>query len=120
MIWSLHPARVAAAVTLLLAAAAVALLAAAVVALRADPAAPAQTQGRPCEPRSAVIQRLAENYGETLQSMGMNAGDLLLEVYASEATGTWTILVTNRDGTACMVEAGEAWESRAALPGKDA
>ncbi len=81
-----------------------------------------QTQNRACAERTAVVERLAERYGETLQSMGMHANDGLLEVYASEATGTWTILVTTPDGTSCMIAAGEMWEGRAAplqKPGKD-
>lgn len=123
----LHPARAAAAVALLLAAAvtvlltaAVALLAAVVVALRTAPAEQARSQDGSCDHRGTVIERLAEDYGETLQSLGMNAEDRVVEVYASRTTGTWTILVTNRDGTACMIEAGEAWENRATPPGEEA
>lgn len=85
--------------------------------------AQSQSQTRPCAERNAVVERLAERYGETLQSMGMHANNGLLEVYASDATGTWTILVTTPDGTACMIAAGEMWEGQAtplSKPGKDA
>lgn len=83
----------------------------------------ASAEGRPCAARTQVVERLSEKYGETLQSMGMHSNDGLLEVYASEATGTWTILVTSPDGTACMIAAGQMWESNAVppiKPGKDA
>ncbi len=84
----------------------------------------AQTQGdRACAARAQVVERLAERYGETLQSMGMNSNNGLLEVYASEATGTWTILVTSADGTSCLIAAGQMWEGSLtplSRPGKDA
>jgi hypothetical protein len=87
-------------------------------------AAPAAgAQGRACAPRALVVERLAERYGETLVSMGMHSNSGLLEVYASEATGTWTILVTSPDGAACLIAAGEMWEGQATpltKPGKDA
>jgi hypothetical protein len=84
---------------------------------------PAAAQGRACAARAQVVERLAERYGETLVSMGMHANSGVVEVYASEATGTWTILVTTPDGTACLIAAGEMWESDAAPltpPGKEA
>jgi hypothetical protein len=83
----------------------------------------ASAQSHPCAERTQVVERLSEKYGETLQSMGMHANNGLLEVYASEATGTWTILVTTPDGNSCMIAAGQMWESHTApltKPGKDA
>jgi hypothetical protein len=88
----------------------------------ATPAADAQTRSA-CADRSKVIERLAERYGETLQSMGMHQNSGLVEIYASDATGTWTILLTKPDGTACLIAAGQMWEGQAApltKPGKDA
>ncbi len=85
--------------------------------------AQAQSQSRPCAERTQVIERLAEKYGETLQSAGMHSNNGLLEVYASEDTGTWTILVTSPDGTSCLIAAGQMWERNATpltKPGKDA
>jgi hypothetical protein len=73
-------------------------------------AAPAETPARPCAERSTVIARLAERYGETLQSLGLQTNSSILEVYASEATGTWTILLTRPNGVACLVASGQAWE----------
>lgn len=84
---------------------------------------PAFAQTRACAPRDQVVERLADRYGETLQSMGMHANNSLLEVYASESTGTWTILVTSPDGIACLIAAGKMWEGSVApltKPGKDA
>jgi hypothetical protein len=85
------------------------------------PVAEAQTRSA-CAERTLVVERLAERYGETLQSMGLHQNNAVLEVYASEETGTWTILVTSPDGNACLLAAGKMWEGHAAplgKPGKD-
>jgi len=92
------------------------------LALSAPQSAPAETP-RTCAAHTQVVERLAERYGETLQSMGMHSNNGLLEIYASEETGTWTILVTSPDGTSCLVAAGQMWEADAkplVKPGKDA
>ena len=55
--------------------------------------------------------------------MGLNQSNGVLEVYASDETGTWTILVTSPDGKACLLAAGKMWEADATpltKPGKDA
>ncbi len=83
----------------------------------------AEAQGRPaCAKRDLVVQRLEERFGETLRSMGLNQNEGLVEVFASEATGTWTILMTMPDGVSCLLAAGRMWEdgsSPATIPGKD-
>ena len=65
---------------------------------------------RPCAERAEVVERLAERFGETLRSVGLHGGDAVVEVYSSEATGTWTILMTRPDGITCLLAAGERWE----------
>ena len=64
-----------------------------------------------CGDRTTVVARLAETYGETRQALGIAGSSAVVEVYASPETGTWTILVTLADGTACLVASGEAWEA---------
>ena len=59
------------------------------------PLAEAQTQS-PCAERNELVLRLEQSYGETLQSMGLHQDNTLLEVYASEETGTWTITPSSR------------------------
>jgi hypothetical protein len=77
---------------------------------------------RPCAERAEVVARLAERFGETLRSVGLQRGDAVVEVYSSEATGTWTILLTRPDGLTCLLAAGERWEQDAkpiTAPGRD-
>lgn len=75
--------------------------------------------GRNCAPRDAVVSRLAEGYGETRRSMGLGANNAVVEVFASEETGTWTITVTSPNGLTCLVASGQSFETLAeALPTK--
>lgn len=79
--------------------------------------------GRTCAPRPVVIERLADAYGETRQSIGLGAQGVVVEVYASQATGTWTITATLPDGMTCLVASGEGFEALAEAlpkPGNDA
>jgi hypothetical protein len=84
----------------------------------------AEAESRPaCADRTLVVQRLADKYGETLKSMGLHQDNRLLEIYASDTTGTWTILVSKPDGQACLLAAGQMWEPQVTpvvKPGKDA
>ena len=65
---------------------------------------------RQCGPREAVIARLADRFGETRQSIGLGTNNALVEVFASEATGSWTITVTMANGVTCLVATGNAFE----------
>ncbi len=97
------------------AAVALALLAGTPSAQAADPQA--------CAQRAQVVKKLAERFGETLKSIGLHADDAVVEIYSSEATGTWTILVTHTDGMSCLLAAGQRWEqdvTPTAAPGSDA
>ncbi len=82
----------------------------------------AQTS-RNCAPREMVLERLADKYGETRQSIGLGAQGAVVEVFASVDTGTWTITVTTPAGMTCLVASGQSFETLAeALPatGNDA
>ncbi|WP_299138096.1 hypothetical protein [uncultured Tateyamaria sp.] len=70
-------------------------------------------QNRNCGPRELVVNRLAEGYGETRQSMGLGANNAVIEVFASDDSGTWTITVTTPNGMTCLVASGQAFEELA-------
>lgn len=71
----------------------------------------AAQNGRNCAPRDAVMNRLAEGYGETRQSVGLGSNDAMVEVYASQETGSWTITVTSPGGLTCLVASGQSFET---------
>jgi hypothetical protein len=78
-------------------------------------AAPASAQSL-CGARDAVVDMLGERYGETVRSVGLAGRDRIVEVFASEETGSWTILVTNSAGVACLVASGQHYEHVATAP----
>jgi hypothetical protein len=63
-----------------------------------------------CGERSRFIERLQEQYRESLNAVGLAADGTLVEVMTSEK-GSWTIMITRADGVSCIVATGEAWES---------
>ena len=84
-------------------------------------ASPLFAQSQNCAPRDLVLKRLAEKYGETRRSIGMGQRGMLMETFASDETGSWTITVTTPQGMTCLVASGQAYEVLAeALPGDDA
>ncbi len=79
----------------------------------------ASQTSRNCAPREMVVDRLAEGYGETRQSMGLGSNNSVVEIFASNETGTWTITVTSPNGMTCLVASGQAFEELVeALPAK--
>jgi len=81
----------------------------ATVAGIALPAAPAGAQ-MVCGQRADMVRQLGEKYGETRRSMGLAEGRGVVELYASEETGSWTILMTSPQGIACLMAAGQAFQ----------
>ena len=69
---------------------------------------PAHALG-PCGIREAIVKSLHDKFQESGRAIGV-AGELaIMEVFVSKA-GTWTILVTDTMGRACVIAAGSAYE----------
>jgi hypothetical protein len=82
-------------------------------------ALPAEAQPRRqtfCAPRDALVAMLDQRYGEVLQGAGLQNATTLFELFASRDTGTWTLVLTRPDGTACAIAAGQHWQSAADAP----
>ena len=82
------------------------LAAALALAVMAGPVA-AATQ---CGKRDLVLRQLTEKYGETRRAIGMARNNTVMEVFASAASGSWTITVTLPDGMMCLVASGQGFE----------
>jgi hypothetical protein len=67
----------------------------------------------PCKPWRDVLTDLGSRYAERPVAFGLANGSLL-QVFASERTGTWTLVTMHPNGTACLIGAGSSWET---LPG---
>ncbi|MBA3911290.1 MAG: hypothetical protein C0524_15820 [Rhodobacter sp.] len=64
-----------------------------------------------CDTRDKVTALLADRYGETRRAMGIAGTDAVMELFASDATGTWTIAITLADGQMCLMASGVGYEA---------
>ena len=81
---------------------------------------PATAQSTNCGPHDQVVAGLATGYGESRQSIALGSNNTVVETFASEVTGTWTITVTTAGGPTCLVASGQSYQYVAeALPNTD-
>lgn len=72
-----------------------------------------------CAERGEVVRLLFEEFGETRQSMGFMQGERgisVMEMFASEETGTWTIILSYPNGISCHVADGSYYQNNVVLP----
>lgn len=69
-----------------------------------------------CLPRTAVLEQLGDRYSESVIAIGLSGGGGVIEVLTSPRGETFTIIVTMPNGTACLIAAGEGWETVPAPP----
>ncbi len=69
----------------------------------------AQSQ-RACGTHASIIVKLDLKFGEARLGSGMGSGTII-ELWASEETGTWTILQVFPNGMACVKAVGEGWHT---------
>jgi hypothetical protein len=70
-------------------------------------AAPSAAQNMLCGQRDIVVNELTGRYGEEVRGMGLAHQNRIVEVFVSEETGSWTIIVTSPNGTTCLMAAGQ-------------
>jgi hypothetical protein len=64
-------------------------------------------EARACLNRSIMIDTLIAEYGEQLAEVREIKGKGLLEFHVSPEDGTWTALLTKRNGVSCVLGVGE-------------
>lgn len=69
----------------------------------------AEAQNRPCFQRDQLEIALTEKYQEYQLGRGLRSVTEILEVWVSEETGTFTVIITRIDGVACVVDSGQSW-----------
>ena len=74
------------------------------------PPANAQMQ-MTCLDREMLIQKLETRYNESLNGAGLQGPKSILEIWSSEDSGSFTILITKPDGKSCIVASGLNWHS---------
>ena len=87
------------------------------IALFALWASSAGAQGS-CGDRAVMVKKLSDRYGEVQMGAGL-AGTLMLEIWANCQTGTWSVLKTHANGTACLMAAGQDWQGVGCEPGQN-
>ncbi len=73
-------------------------------------AIPANAQGV-CGRHKGMVAMLKQQYEEVAIGMGLSSDGTLIEIFTSPS-GTWSIVNTKPNGTACLVQAGKHWESK--------
>jgi hypothetical protein len=63
-----------------------------------------------CGSRDALVAKLSENYGEVRRGGGISSPTEIFEIWASEATGSWTILKSTPNGLSCIMAVGVGWQ----------
>ena len=69
-----------------------------------------------CADRDTVIASLSDKYSEHHLASGLQSASGLMELWVSEAEGTWTILLTQPDGRTCVMASGTHWLERNVMP----
>lgn len=71
----------------------------------------AQTQVIPvkCGPRIAIVEYLRQRHSERQVIIGIVNERTLIEIFRSE-TGSFSVLASRVDGSACMIAAGKQWQ----------
>lgn len=77
-------------------------VAASSTAARADP--------QICGARAEILAELTNRYSEAPVAVGLANSGVLIEVLTSDRGTTWTIIVSQPNGTSCLVAAGKQWQ----------
>jgi hypothetical protein len=71
---------------------------------------PNTAQYTSCANHDSMKSYLQDKFAEVPVSVGLQADGRLLQVFASEQSGTWSIVATTPGGLSCIVAVGEAWQ----------
>ncbi len=69
----------------------------------------AQTQQ--CDQRPKVLGYLAQKYKEAPIAVGVTSSGGIVEVLTTGDGQTWTIIVSDPNGTSCLIASGEGWRT---------
>ncbi|WP_109465244.1 hypothetical protein [Albibacillus kandeliae] len=59
-----------------------------------------------CAPRTLLVERLSDAFGENQIALGLQSPTVMVELWGSEQSGTFTILLTRPDSISCVVSSG--------------
>jgi hypothetical protein len=61
-----------------------------------------------CAPRDSVVTQLEQRFAERRIAIGLQSPATLMELWGSEETGTFTVLLTSATGQSCVLASGGA------------
>lgn len=62
-----------------------------------------------CAERDTVVKNLWNGYKERSVATGITSGGSIIELFQSNLGVTWTLLIVNTDGMACVLSSGDSW-----------
>lgn len=69
-----------------------------------------------CTDHDKVASLLENKHDETPVSLGLASSGKLVQVFSTEDGATWTLVLTEPDGTSCVVASGRYWQTVASKP----
>ena len=73
-------------------------------------------QGPRCAPRAQVLDLVETRLSESRRAIGLTSAQTVMELYASDETGSWTLVVTLPSGLSCLVATGRGFEAEGPRP----
>lgn len=75
---------------------------------------PARAEQAQCGPAVKILEALGKDYGEAPVVTGLMEGNtMMITILANPAKGTWTALVIDTKGNACLTAAGKDYQQQA-------
>ncbi|MFD2739805.1 hypothetical protein ACFSUD_09515 [Sulfitobacter aestuarii] len=62
-----------------------------------------------CAKHEDLTRQLTLKYDETLTARGLQNSETLMEIWSSQESGSYTVLLTHANGIACIVSTGSHW-----------
>ena len=69
-----------------------------------------------CAPTPAVADRLSGAFNESIRAEGLTGNRVVLQMWANEETGTWTVITVHPEGISCVRASGGNFNAIAAEP----
>jgi hypothetical protein len=75
-------------------------------------------ESAPCAGRNIIVEMLESQYDESARAIGVVSEEVVLEVFVSAKSGSWTVLITVTEGLSCVMAAGESWQETPQVNGE--
>ena len=71
-----------------------------------------------CKPAGQMRDTLTQRFGSSRRATGLRGPEQMMELWSSERSGDWTLVISYADGKSCIVAMGQHLEI--ARPARDA